>query len=52
MERWVVIRHVRWLWCSWRVHRWAAECAEFGLGLGIPNPSDLRRLDAIWRGEA
>jgi hypothetical protein len=45
------IRHVRWLYLTWRVHRFAAMCGSFGLGLGYPNESDLRRLDMIWRGE-
>jgi hypothetical protein len=51
MRRWPIIRHARWLWASWRVHRWAALCGSVGLGLGVPNESDLRHLDMIWRGE-
>lgn len=51
MLRWPVVRHIRWLWGSWRVHRHAAMCAGVGLGLGVPNESDLRVLDAIWYGE-
>jgi hypothetical protein len=45
------IRHVRWLWLFWRVHSFARQCASIGLGLGHPNESDLRVLDAIWRGD-
>jgi hypothetical protein len=52
MTRWPIIRHVRWLWGSWRVRLFARRCAQLGLGLGHPNESDLRVLDAIWRGEA
>ncbi len=44
------IRHMRWLWLSWRVHRFAQQCAELGLGMGYPNASDLNYLDAVWRG--
>lgn len=51
MKRLPIVRHIRWLWGSWRVHRWARHCADLGLGLGIPNRSDLDVLDAIWRGE-
>ena len=45
------IRHVRWLFCSWRVAVWARTWAQHGVGLGVPNESDRRVLDAIWRGE-
>lgn len=51
MKRWWGIRHIRWFYLSWRVHKFAWECAQIGLGLGIPNDSDYRVLDAIWRGE-
>ena len=44
------IRHVRWLWLNWQVHRWARQWGSVGVGLGAPNESDLRVLDAIWRG--
>jgi hypothetical protein len=52
LKKLIVIRHLRWAWLSWRVHRFAAMCGDVGLGLGYPNPADLRQLDAIWRGEA
>jgi len=45
------IRHIRWLYMSYQVHKWARECSMLGLGLGYPNDSDLRVLDAVWRGE-
>jgi len=45
------IRHVRWFYLSYRVHKWARECASVGLGLGYPNESDMHTLDAVWRGE-
>lgn len=46
------IRHLRYWWNRRRLYAWAEACAQFGLGLGRPNPSDLKHLDAIWRGEA
>lgn len=46
------IRHVRCLWLSWQVHRWAAAWGRCGIGLGHPNPADIEWLRAIWRGEA
>ena len=36
----------------WRVQRHATRWARVGIGLGVPNQSDLDVLDAIWRGEA
>jgi hypothetical protein len=51
MKQLPIIRHVRWFWLSWRVHRFAAMCGEIGLGMGYANPSDIQYLDAIWRGE-
>ena len=51
MTRWPIIRHVRWLWHTWRATRWARAWGEVGIGLGIINESDQRALDAIWRGE-
>ena len=51
VKRWWGIRHVRWLWVGYLTYRWAGMCGECGLGLGYPNPSDLRTLDAIWKGE-
>ena len=41
MSRLPIIRHIRWAWGSWRVHRWARQCASVGLGLGILN-------QAVW----
>jgi hypothetical protein len=51
MKRLWGIRHVRWLWLNYRVWKWANDCAKMGLGLGYPNDSDLKVLDAIWAGE-
>ena len=51
MKRWPIIRHIRWLYGSWAVQRYARKWARAGIGLGVPNESDLRVLDAIWRGE-
>lgn len=44
------IRHVRYWWHCHRVHAFAARMGEMGLGLGDPNPYDLRVLEGIWRG--
>lgn len=52
MKRLPVIRHIRWLWLTWRVEVWAHRFGQVGIGLGHPNPSDQQQLDAIWRGEA
>jgi hypothetical protein len=52
MNRWFLIRHVRWAWLSYRVHAWARQCAIMGLGLGYPNESDIKMLDKIWKDEA
>ena len=51
MKRLWGVRHIRWLWLGWRVHVWAWRWAEMGVGLGYPNESDLKTIDAIWRGE-
>jgi hypothetical protein len=51
MKRVWGVRHVRWMWLHYRVHRWARIWGSVGIGLGSPNESDLRVLDAIWRGE-
>jgi hypothetical protein len=45
------IRHFRYLYCRWRVRMWAAHWGGVGIGLGVPNDSDMKVLDAIWRGE-
>lgn len=52
MKRWPLIRHVRFWWHSYRVHRWAYMWGQAGVGLGWPNPSDLRWLQDIWEGKA
>ena len=52
MKRWVVLRHIRYLWHRYHCYRFAQACAALGLGLGIPNEADLRTLDAIWEGKA
>jgi hypothetical protein len=46
------IRHIRWFVLAWRVQTRARQAAQIGLGWGIPNSSDIRVLDAIWRGDA
>lgn len=52
MKRWPIIRHIRAIWLTYRVHRWAAQWGSIGIGFGRPNESDLAHLRAIWRGEA
>lgn len=45
------VRHVRYLFCLVRVNFWAQAWARYGIGLGVPNDSDMKVLDAIWKGE-
>lgn len=52
MKRLWGVRHIRFVFLSWRIHRWARAWARGGIGLGHPNPADLDWLEAIWRGEA
>ena len=52
MSRWWGIRHMRYWWYRRQVYQFAKTMAELGLGLGLPNPSDLSHLNRIWRGEA
>jgi len=52
MTRWWGLRHLRYWWLRRRVYRWAALWGEYGLGLGYPNPADLRYLEDVWRGRA
>lgn len=47
-----IIRHIRYFWLSWRVHRQATQYGEWGIGLGVPNQSDLNHLKRIWSGKA
>lgn len=50
MKRWPVIRHIRWLWLSYRFERWWSEVGHL-LG-AVRNPSDLKFLDDVWSGRA
>jgi hypothetical protein len=52
MKRWPLIRHVRYWWLAYRVHRWAWKWGQLGVGLGVPNEADQRWLDEIWEGKA
>lgn len=45
------IRHVRFFFLSWLVHRWARQWGQIGVGLGVPNEHDLRVLQLIWDGK-
>lgn len=51
MKLWPIIRHIRFVYWSWRLHQWTQACTMLGLGLGHPNPADLEHLEAIWRGK-
>jgi hypothetical protein len=46
------IRHLRFVWYARRVDRWAEMWSRAGIGVGVPNESDLRWLDDIWHGRA
>ena len=52
MKRLPGIRHLRWIWGTWRVIRHASAWGRIGIGTGEPAESDLQHLDAIWRGRA
>lgn len=45
MKRFWGIRHIRWFYFTWQVHRWAAAWG------GFPNSYDLKVLEQIRRGE-
>jgi hypothetical protein len=51
-KRWPVIRHVRYWFLAYRVQKWAWTWGQMGIGLGYPNPSDVKQLDDIWAGRA
>lgn len=50
MKRWFLIRHIRWLWLSYRLERWWNQVGHL-LG-AVRNPADLQYLDDVWRGRA
>lgn len=52
MKRWWGIRHIRYLYHSYQIQRWARMWGQIGIGLGWANPSDIEYLDKIWKGEA
>jgi hypothetical protein len=52
MKRLWGLRHLRWLYYTIRVHRFARAWGAIGIGLGVPNEADLRHLQAIWEGRA
>lgn len=49
MKRLWGIRHIRYLFLNYRMHRWYAMWAQ--LGYFGPNQSDLDYLTGVWRGE-
>jgi hypothetical protein len=52
MKRWPIIRHIRYLVLRARVYEWARWWGDVGIGLGVPNESDLAQLERIWNGDA
>lgn len=50
MKRFPIIRHMRWLYLSWRVEQHYAAWRKLGM-LPSNRDSDDAVLDAIWRGE-
>jgi hypothetical protein len=50
IKRLPIIRHVRWLYLSWRVEQHYAMWAQLGM-LPTHRDRDQAVLDAIWRGE-
>ena len=51
MKRLPIIRHIRWLYLSWRVEQHYRNWAMLGM-LPINRHLDDAHLDRIWRGEA
>ena len=52
MKRWPVIRHIRYWYLGWKVYSHAARWGAMGIGFGVPNPSDIEHLTAIWESRA
>lgn len=48
MKKWWGIRHVRWFYLSIRFQMWWRQMSHLFIA---PNESDIRYLDAVWRGE-
>lgn len=46
------VRHVRFWYLSYQVHRWARRWGQMGIGFGVANEADIAELRRIWRGEA
>lgn len=51
MKRIWGIRHIRWLWLSWRLAGWVEFCQKTGLGIAA-NQNDIDYLDAVRTGKA
>jgi len=51
-KRWPVVRHVRYYYLRYKVYEAARWWYMFGIGMGQPNPADLKHLEAIRKGEA
>lgn len=46
------IRHLRAIYLHMVVHERAEQLSRFGIGIGVPNQSDLDFIDKVRRGEA
>ena len=44
------IRHIRWLWLSYKLHQHIDWCRRTGLGFFVQQ-SDLDYLDRVWKGK-
>lgn len=51
MKRWPIIRHIRWAILDVKARRWARYWYNCGIGLGVPNASDLVYLQEVWDGK-
>ena len=51
MKKLPIIRHVRYVWYSWRLMRWMSHYQSLGLGF-FPQESDLQFLNEVWYGSA
>ena len=48
MKRWIIIRHIRYVYYAWRLTRWADLMEPLGY---LIQQSDYDYLQAIWEGK-